>query len=111
MSGFGVKTPLRREIVTNDFMFNSSLELFQFLESHFTADSFKIYVNICKRGTGLIISGCLKSRMISIFESGEWQIKCHLCNCINCFVGWFSDCVADNAMEVTEISDKILSPR
>ena len=46
MSGFGVKTPLRREIVTNDFMFNSSLELFQFLESRLTADSSKIYVNV-----------------------------------------------------------------
>ena len=47
--------------------------------------------------------------MISLFESGEWQIKRQLCNCINCFVGQFSDSVADNAMEVTEISDKILS--
>ena len=43
MSGFGVKTPLRRAIVTEDFMFNSAEELKIFLDKHFEEDSSKIY--------------------------------------------------------------------
>ena len=35
MPGFGVKTPLKREIVTNDFMFHTAADLFEFLVHHF----------------------------------------------------------------------------
>ena len=34
LSGFGVKTPLRRALITNDFYFNSSRDIFEYLESN-----------------------------------------------------------------------------
>ena len=117
MSGFGVKTPARREIVTNDFMFNSSEELFSFLELRFADDS-KHYVNIAsetssefrsKKGKGILISGCLKSSMISIFQNGECQIKHHLCNCEYCFLGQFSKCTIDKVSHEIELIDEIMS--
>ena len=43
MSGFGVKTPLRGAIVTDDFMFNTAAGLKIFLEKEFEEDHSKIY--------------------------------------------------------------------
>ena len=79
MSGFGLKTPLRREIVTNDFMFNTAEELFEYLEQRFASDDSKHYVLLSEekiasyrdqKGNGFPIKGCLKSRMISFFKTG-----------------------------------------
>ena len=84
MSDFGVKTPLKHEIVTNDFMFHTAADLFEFLVHHFENDESKLYVHVSeeklnsfrsKKGDGIAI---LKSRMISFFENGDWQIKHHL---------------------------------
>ena len=46
MSGFGVKSPLRREIVTDDFMFYKAAELEVFLKNRFKDDLSKLYVTI-----------------------------------------------------------------
>ena len=105
MSGFGVKTPLKHEIVMNDFMFHTTADLFEFLVHHFESDESKLYVHVSeeksnsfrsKKGDGVAIPGCLKSRMISFFENGDWQIKRNLCNCKNCFLGEFNKCLTNN---------------
>ena len=99
MSGFGVKSPLRRAIITDDFMFNTADELLIFLKSTFQDDQRKYYATIslelveekCKnKGDGITINGCLKARMISLFPNGEWQIKRYLCNCNSCVMGLFN---------------------
>ena len=44
---------------------------------------------------GVRIVGCQKSRMISLFPDGSWQIKRHLCSCDPCKHGEFSKCVGE----------------
>ena len=46
MSGFGLKDPLRRAIITDDFFFNNAKELHQLLEEHFREDPSKFYTVI-----------------------------------------------------------------
>ena len=46
MSDFGVKDPLRRAIITRDFMFNSAHELENFLRAEFQHDNTKVYATI-----------------------------------------------------------------
>ena len=105
MSGFGVKSPLRRAIVTDDFMFNSAQELENFLKEHFMNDDRKSYVTIPSedlveerknRGKGIKIKGCLKSRMISFFPEGQILSKRHLCSCDHCIIGKFNQCGEDD---------------
>ena len=36
------------------------------------------------RGEGRKIKGCRKSRIISFFPDGTWQIKRHICSCSQC---------------------------
>ena len=43
MSGWGVKTPLRRAIVTEDFLYNTSEELATYLRNMFVDDEVKHY--------------------------------------------------------------------
>ena len=83
MSGFDVKSPLRQAIVTDDFFFNSDIELVDFLKKvhegdfkhrkYFKQKYFKhlpsndIEVTRKERGDGVKIDGCRKSRMIALF--------------------------------------------
>ena len=84
MSGFGVKSPLRRAIITDDFFFNNDLELIKFLEKVHEGDTQKYFKHLPSekieqarqdKGNGVRIVGCQKSRMISLFPDGSWQIK------------------------------------
>ena len=49
MSGFGVKSPLRRKIVTEDFYFDKDVELKAALEEEFQEDDRKIYEIVEKK--------------------------------------------------------------
>ena len=118
MSGFSVKSPLRREIVTNDFMFNTAEELMSFLQNTFKDDDHKYYKTIssdlieqCRKnkGDGIVLDGCRKSRMISLFPNEEWQIKRHLCNCKFCVVGEFRMCQKDGEEGIIEGETDYLS--
>ena len=84
MSGFGVKTPLRRVIVTRDYFFNTAKELLVFLQDYFEDDSYTYYTIIKESSLNnarkiardeLPIKSCLKARMLSIFNNGTTQIK------------------------------------
>ena len=77
MSGFGIKSPLRRKIVTDDFVFNYAEELVLFLKSLFYADTRKYYAIIPVelldearkiRCDGLPIPGGIKAIMIPFLQ-------------------------------------------
>ena len=96
MSGFGVESPLRKKIVTEDFCFEKAAELEVFLKKEFQGDERKIYetieVNILDekrkvRGDSLKIPGCRKARMISFAVDGSYQMKYLLCSCESCCLG------------------------
>ena len=86
MPGFGVKSPLRQAIVTDDLFFNSDIGLVDFLEKVHEGDfkhrkyfkrkyfkhlpSYDIEVARKERGDGAKIDGCRKSRMIALFPNG-----------------------------------------
>ena len=100
----GVKTPLRKAIVTDDFLFNTSEELEAFLRNVFADDKNKHYCVIpadlvskqhTLRGEGVEIKGCQKTRMLSFFPNGDWFMKRHICNCKSCLVGYFNQCEDD----------------
>ena len=46
MSGFGVKSPLRRAIITRDYIFNTAEELTNFLQGKFQDHENKLNVMI-----------------------------------------------------------------
>ena len=101
MSGFGVKTPLWREIVTNDFFFNTAAELTSWLIKTFGDDESRYYKLILeeviqehrdKRGDGIKMDGCSKSRMLSFFPDKKVLMRRHLCNCDKCSWGKFDKC-------------------
>ena len=104
MSSFGVKAPLCRAVVTNDFFYSNAEELVLFLKSirvnennyyfkHLNTESF---LSEQEEREELIIKGCRKTRMISFLPSGQHQIKRHICNCDSCiYYGEFGNCKVD----------------
>ena len=100
MSGFGVKFPLRRKIVTEDFYFDKAVEIKAALEEEFQEDDRKIYEIVEKKSLeenakeGISIPGCRKARMISIFPDGTYQLKKDVCDCEFCLYGRFNECCA-----------------
>ena len=90
MSSFGVKEPLRKEIIQSDFWYLSSLHIFQFLLEkkassnmkyfHISQDTLKQKRNVGKSNE-LMIKGCLKQHMISFFPNGAVKIKENICSC------------------------------
>ena len=103
MSGFGVKSPLRRLIIVEDYIFNSADELCKKMKVVFADDvekKQKIYkvipiseLNQERRKTvGIEIAGCQKARMISFHADGTYQLRKRLCNCEHCSVGNFNEC-------------------
>ena len=83
MSGFGLKDPLRRAIITDDFFFNNAEELHQFLEERFREDPSRFYTVISsdvlaksrENKSELMIKGCMNCHMISFHPNGEYFIK------------------------------------
>ena len=100
MSGFGLKDPLRRAIITDDFFFNNAEELHQFLEERFREDPSKFYTIISsdvlaksrENKSELMIKGCMNCHMISFHPNGEYFIKEQLCFCSSCQLGKFKEC-------------------
>ena len=104
MSGFGLKCPLRRHIITEDFFFNTDKELVAFCQKIHAGDDHKYFKLLpsdliveeqLKKCKGLPIPGCQKTRMLSFFTDGTWQMKRHLCSCDFCKQGLFSRCIGE----------------
>ena len=96
MSGFGVKTPLRRAIVTSDVFFDSAEKVWKYFSESVDQTSNKIYrlVKDLERGEHqqMEISGCRKLHMFSYFPNGEIQLKENICSCDQCLKGNFRLC-------------------
>ena len=114
-SGFGVKSVVRRTIVTHDFFYNSDDELFTFLESEMSNKAnfhYKVLspellnaTRVDYKKSQLVIGGCHKSRMISFLPSGEFQISRHVCSCERCNFGQFNKCVVNTGEESLNLDD------
>lgn len=118
MSGFGVKSPLRRLIIVEEYMFNSADELCEKMKVVFADDvekSQKIYkvipireLNQERRKTvGIEIAGCQKARMISFHADGTYQLRQRLCNCEHCSIGNFDECEDGDEITSNGLMDDI----
>ena len=103
MSAFGVKTPIRRAVLTKDFKYASSRDICIELKEQFCDDPQKLYSVIeperimalrqeCKP---IPIAGCVKNcyHMISFHPDGSILSKVNLCSCTACLEGNFLNCL------------------
>ena len=119
MAGFGVKSPLRRAIVTDDFFFNSDMELVDFVKKIYEGDERQYFKHLLfddikvarkERGDGVKIDSCRKSRMMALFPDGTWKISRQICICYCCKQGQFDECVGelgDHAADDGLVNDKL----
>ena len=102
MSSFGVKGPIRRLIITDNFFYTTAADLVAKLLIHMnnanyyykTVDS-SSFRRLRKNREELVIAGCRKTRMLSFFPNGSVQKKRHMCSCESCLQGEFEECVLD----------------
>ena len=103
MSAFGVKGPLMRAVVTEDFKYNSSKDILNYLSNQFKEDSRKLYFDVDAKqiatlrkdgGQSVVIPGCVKNalHMICFNPDGSIVAKVNICSCIQCLEGNFDAC-------------------
>ena len=102
MSSFGVEEPLRREIINEDFWYQNSYEIVQYLKTKCVDDRSKVYKVIDsddlisreerKKEYDLKIIGLEKLCMLSF--SPDWTVKGarYYCACSVCICGDFDEC-------------------
>ena len=108
MSAFGVKGPLLRKVLTEEFSYNSSEDICTAMKEHFEGDPQKHYFVIPaadilgKEKNKVVIPGCVKYayHMISFFPSGKILAKVNMCSCDNCLVGDFDLCQIEKCINV-----------
>ena len=109
MSAFGVKTPLRRAVVTEDFHYGGAEDICNYLRNKFREDDKKNYYLIDLETTAELrkskesfkIKCCQKQHMLSFFPSGEVQGKINLCSCEKCVIGKFTQCLSEKGIFIT----------
>ena len=118
MSGFGVKAPIRRAVLTEDFSYRKAKDIFDYLALLFGNDINKHYILVdgdeiqdVKHSVSRSykIKKCRSLHLIAYFPDGSIQTKQHLCSCAECVVGNFSDCNLNPGVKLivenTECSD------
>ena len=86
MSGFGVKGPLKRAVINNDFSYRSAEEIYTMLNSHFANCEWKHYKLITldefeeqsKKKSALPIPKCQEKHMFAFFPDGSLQAKINM---------------------------------
>ena len=110
MSAFGVKTPLRRAVVTENLHYNSADDLRNYLSEkfldaldrqYFTIDPTKLDEIRQQRGS-FKIKDCQAQHMISYFPDGQIQTKVNICSCDQCLTGKFVKCAIEIGKVVQE---------
>ena len=91
-SGFGIKTPLRNAIMTEDKYFNSAKEVYDyFMQTNNDANKMYFYLPEMKDDYNnrleLPIKGCTMQHMIIFEANGSIKVKENLCACKYCIVG------------------------
>ena len=104
MSAFGVKQPLRRAIMTEDFFFDTGSELTRYLKERFETKTDRVYhcidpVDIKalrskykSSDTELVLKLSSKCPMISFFPDGTVKGCFEICACSKCLYGEFDQC-------------------
>ena len=105
MSSFGVKQPMRNEIIKRDWYFSNASDVLQLLEDKFSSDNTKSYVCLPQitsvRNEVIEIKGNTKCRMIVYNPDGSICIKRHICACDNCLEGDVLRCLIEPGEKVT----------
>ena len=94
MSGFGVKGPLWRAVITSNFSYSNAVDIYNFLIDKFSNDMKKHYFLLDPKDITikhdeklpLSIKSCWEKHMIAI------QTKINLCLCVECIKGEFVNC-------------------
>ena len=96
MSGFALKTSLRKAIVTEDIFYDSPQKVYEFLSEKMKVYERKIYecleISSEQPKKQIKIRDNIKCHVISYFPSGEIQIKEEICSCDFCCDGSFINC-------------------
>ena len=98
MSAFGVKSPLRKLIVTENFFFSSAYDIYSRFKTEMKEDHRKLYFilekdNIESRNRdAVVINNCAILHMIAFSPNGQIQTKINICSCEECIVGNFVKC-------------------
>ena len=104
MSGFGVKTPLRNAIITDDFFFSSTKQLHEYLlQNHKKDDREYFHLDIIHRideREELKIKNCMKQHMIVYSPDGSIEVKENICDCQSCLVGELMECKLEKGKKI-----------
>ena len=102
MSSFGVKGPIRDDILLKDFWYQNSEDLKEHLSLRFFDDNTKNYyvldpVDLVKRDEEKMnlereLNGCNQMMMMSFHPDGKILGARNYCSCDNCLVGTFDAC-------------------
>ena len=108
ISSFGVKAPICRAVLTEDFSYQNTQDIYDYLTQFFQNDSKKHYLiekneieeEKEKTQGSYGIQKCRYLYMISYFPDGSIQTKQHLCSCAECVVGNFIDCLSNPGTQI-----------
>ena len=100
MSGFGVKGPIRKAVLTEDFHCSSGEEIYHHVNRLFEGDDKKHYVLLTEKDisekrkikSSLVLKDCMKFHMITFHPNGSVQTKVNMCSCAECLQGDFIVC-------------------
>ena len=101
MSAFGVKNPIRRAVLTENFAYNKAIDIYNYLIKYFELDDQKKHFLIKQDAisakqeskASLNIKGCRNIHMICFYPDGTIQTKFHICSCESCLDGEFINCI------------------
>ena len=113
MSTFGVKGPLLRKVLTEDFSYKSAKDICEALKADFEGDNQKLYFEIPEQDPLALeetkikvkIPGCVKHayHMICFYPSGKILAKVNICSCDHCLLGRFDLCKIEKGIIVSHI--------
>ena len=99
MSGFGVKGPIRRAVVTKNLSFTTAEDIYNYLYNLFEIDEQKEHylvtaetIHSKRSNDKLEIDGCIPLHMFCYSPDGSIQLKRRICSCCMCKVGKFIEC-------------------
>ena len=100
MSAFEVKGPLRRVVITSDFSYSNSKDIYEFLINKYYNDETKHYFLIDKDEVTekikskplLIIKDCMEKHMLAFSPDVYVQRKVNICSCNVYIKGKFTSC-------------------
>ena len=114
MSSFGVKTPLRKEIITSDFYWYRASELVQLFMDRGYASPERVYKEITPAEIAnhsapkeVKLHCNTKQHVIVFSPDGNVSRKHALCDCLMCIAGNIHKCYYDNSDKSNSIADNL----